>query len=1474
MIKIMKKKQNKKSVNWGGFNSTKIPLMSWWSNFLNNSQLNFGSGGSYNADEDEPTNPPEGWIPSLNPDIFIGNLSPEKAWVWTGSDYEWAHRDTEYGKQFVGIPSPAFITKYIWDFGDGNTIESTPEEPNVDHAFDEPGAYSVSCVTVYNDGTRKAGAINVIVEPLIDSVSWDFGDGTVVDEYATNHVYNEAGTYTVTVSINYSNGSALVRAREVVVYPNDPPTITLSVDNRRTDKETPIEFTVEASDTDGVVKLLEWEFGDGKTEEQDVWEGNDEIQVYSSSGTYTMSHLYEVEGNYTVTCTAIDNNGLETEAELTITVDDVEYIPSYAPFISTVSDVIDKTKVRVEDTWKDQSLLRGHIAGDLGSNRHPGDWGEGGPWEYPFDKWQLDYRIRDKKDLDTYLHFDNDKTSLIVNVEQDNSEFKEWPYSVVYKLYEPLPAGITEKTSAYVVQEKIPQHEDKVLLIDYVDEDIGALILRDPNTTELESPISDLETQYQTWDEILTGDTGVANELEDLIFSASNPVGSSYLNVDYSKYENFINFSSAKKRIENFKSKLENIELYTSQSNYYSSSVSGSSDIVASWDLKKRQTINSFMGYEKYLYFESSSYVSSSVGEYFDNSWPKTNSSKPYSLYPVTSSQVTEWYDNQIESASFYDMKNLNMLSNQLPMHVAGDDGNALFLNFLDMFGEYFDNIWSYIKHMPDIHNRDDDMSIGISKDLIFDVAKSLGLHMEDGKSLISLSQYSLGKIVSGSGDVTTHGLSDRDIAKDIQNRLINNLPFILKTKGTLRSLKAVLNCFGISTSILRIKEFGGADPPDAPPSYLQLRNFTKALDLKGGQYIETTWVDDTSSNRKPDTVEFRFKTATGSNQTLVQAGTDWAIRLTDNGSTDNYGYVSFLLNGVSGYKELSSSLLPVYNDKYFSVMMRRMTGSDSTGIDNEYQLFAKQYDESMEKIMFSSVVTMSIDGTTESSYNSAYVGDETSYIGGKPSDDFGSQFTGNMMEFRYWNSTLNTSSFDNHVEAPQSYDGNHISASYTDLVLRYSFNDNKNLDLDGDIGDTSADQSYIQSGSAIGYTEGNRPHFAAVADKLKVIMPNIGANRPTSNKIRIENNYIEVGSDGYIHLSATERKEKSNLDFAPLDSNKIGIYFSPTDVINEDIIMALGGADFYNFVGDPRDKWELSYKRLRLVRDSYWQKYTSPNNFWDYMRLIKNYDFSIFGQLKKLVPARANVLTGVVVEPNILERPKVIIGNPPYFENLSYESTIVIDDDIVVTGEMPKHSASIEINEDISLIGYHNQYTAPLNFTASTYTFTGNENTYTSLIEIEDFIIPGGYQQYSDGNVDTSDYLQQPTLVKFGEINGDWVEYQSGSVVLGGPKYVFVEAVQPFISASRLSDFNYEMELYFSSSFSQSMNWPYSSSYFRSSYDTRVEENISYNRLYYEGCKNTDETTLFGEKVVELTLTSPTVLVSQEPGDSKLRVE
>ena len=39
---------------------------------------------------------------------------------------------------------------------------------------------------------------------------------------------------------------------------------------------------------------------------------------------------------------------------------------------------------------------------------------------------------------------------------------------------------------------------------------------------------------------------------------------------------------------------------------------------------------------------------------------------------------------------------------------------------------------------------------------------------------------------------------------REITKRLIASMPFILKSKGTIGSLKAILNCYGVPSTILK----------------------------------------------------------------------------------------------------------------------------------------------------------------------------------------------------------------------------------------------------------------------------------------------------------------------------------------------------------------------------------------------------------------------------------------------------------------------------------------------------------------------------------------------------------------------------------------------------------------------------------------------------------------------------------------------
>ena len=174
-----------------------------------------------------------------------------------------------------------------------------------------------------------------------------------------------------------------------------------------------------------------------------------------------------------------------------------------------------------------------------------------------------------------------------------------------------------------------------------------------------------------------------------------------------------------------------------------------------------RNIKNNFDGYENYLYNTVSTYTTSSMGEFFDASWPKTGSgtyNDPFVPVRSSNSDFRSWYGSipsktgQIYSASLYDIENPNRLVNLLPQHIGNDVENSQFIDFTDMIGQQFDELWSYIKSLTDITDRRLDLSEGFSKDLIYNLAKSLGWSAQDGKDLLDLSQADLVKVRGATG--------------------------------------------------------------------------------------------------------------------------------------------------------------------------------------------------------------------------------------------------------------------------------------------------------------------------------------------------------------------------------------------------------------------------------------------------------------------------------------------------------------------------------------------------------------------------------------------------------------------------------------------------------------------------------------------------------------------------------------------------
>ena len=65
-----------------------------------------------------------------------------------------------------------------------------------------------------------------------------------------------------------------------------------------------------------------------------------------------------------------------------------------------------------------------------------------------------------------------------------------------------------------------------------------------------------------------------------------------------------------------------------------------------------------------------------------------------------------------------------NSLRNSLPEHVRSDLSNNVFLEFMDMVGQQFDEIWTYVKSITDVNSRIEKLSEGISKDVTLQFEK------------------------------------------------------------------------------------------------------------------------------------------------------------------------------------------------------------------------------------------------------------------------------------------------------------------------------------------------------------------------------------------------------------------------------------------------------------------------------------------------------------------------------------------------------------------------------------------------------------------------------------------------------------------------------------------------------------------------------------------------------------------------------
>ena len=707
----------------------------------------------------------------------------------------------------------------------------------------------------------------------------------------------------------------------------------------------------------------------------------------------------------------------------------------------------------------------------------------------------IQYRESSTYFVDFYLNFGNNKVVIANNIKLETEEGVD--PTVLIKLYEPLPLEFGNKSELWVVE---LLSEPQAYKVDFpfepsIENDFTYIAGPNYNLNIIGETSSPGEQfSYNT---LINSDlTSSINQIQSLLNEKEINI-----NIDYENFANFVNFSSAKTRVENFYYKVDLIQSASSQLTNFLDQVATDTALTPSYSSSVASLtgtidtiIKNFDGYEYFLYFNSGS----------TTSYPKSNTEPPFTLYPTGSIEAQNWITSSLALAANYDDNNRDWLYNSIPEYLRDDPANRNYELFVDMVGQYYDNVWTYTKDITNKFDADNRLDYGISKDLVSDAIKDFAVKLYSNNfntddlftAFLGLTPsgsafpfpYMTGSVVDGGGNLdipTGYEYVDTkisasndivpldDVNKSVYKRIYHNIPYLLKTKGTVAGLRALITSYGIPDTILRISEFGGKDRNESQDYDLKQDVFNYAFDTgeDSDNFVSSSMVPNTlfpnqdSSVDQVGTVQFRFKShgipSAENNiassdirysQSLwltdrTQGEPTWndnvlgaAVVLEYTGSGfvsgsysgsiaspyDTWGTLKFYPDIVYSPDVSCSIYAPFFNEDWWSVQLTYNGDGSAGASDVTASLFAAN--EIDGKIGFSgSDEKLNLDGRSWNRSLHFKINDNANHV---INNTTYTPFSGSFQEYRMYTPMISESNFFDYTVNPYSNEGNGINST------------------------------------------------------------------------------------------------------------------------------------------------------------------------------------------------------------------------------------------------------------------------------------------------------------------------------------------------------------------------------------------------------------------------------------------------------------
>jgi len=669
-----------------------------------------------------------------------------------------------------------------------------------------------------------------------------------------------------------------------------------------------------------------------------------------------------------------------------------------------------------------------------------------------------------------------------------------------------------------------------------------------------------------------------------------------------------------------------------------------------------------------------------------------------YSTHPNVISLLTEMQN----SGSDWDEENGSMLLNTLPQWIREEDeeSNSNVKYLFQIMSNYFDTLHAQINELPKLKNK---RYVETNKKALPFADRLLS---EKGITVNNLFVDStiLEKYGDRDANKTLYEKNIQEVKNLIYTNIYNNLEFIYKSKGTERSVRNLLRCFGFDDELVKLNVYTDGGTHYFSDKTKQTTLNTKYINFNDQNYFASTVYQTSSANNSQSFIsgsgiqkleKYSAFTAEadivipykieaheeGYFSTPFLSSSIYGFHQANSSSAADYTWFStnianlqvylvrdkidsknakFVLKNQDGTINLSTSLIPeIYDNQRWNLAVSvrpdkyGLVGNVVSSSNPTYALEFYGVTHAFDTIANEFTLTASLNYSSGSSYLSNA---KRFFVGAHYTN-----FTGALIQnsdiqmgaFRLYEDYLDKTIIRQHNLDPSNYglkESNRLATAFpfnlsTDIPSSDLIAINWNFDT---VTGSDASGKYIVEDMSSGSTD---TKYGWIDNIVRREHKGVGDKFGASKTSFVKNKNIYSQKKELPEISVTSpniiikgEEQKFFIRDEDVSDNFYTLEKSMYQVISEEMLnMFSSVAEFSNLMGKPVDKYRMEYKDLNNLRRLFFERVTGDLDFDRFSEYFKWIDTAISRIVEDLFPISSRFSGGIstVIDSHILERNK-----------------------------------------------------------------------------------------------------------------------------------------------------------------------------------------------------------------------------------------